>query len=106
MHREDSSNGSNSQHAMVGGAHTPGDALVVQQNGAPGPLAIPMPTAAMPGPDVLRGGMDANTLWHALRRRWLLASCVGLTLAIATAVLLWNLFPASSTATAVFRVSP
>ena len=32
----------------------------------------------MAAQDVLRGGMDANTFLHALRRRWLLASCMGL----------------------------
>ena len=82
----------------------PGDALVVQRNGSPNALAIPAPVA-VPSQDVLRGGMDANTLLHALRRRWLLASCVGLVLAILTAAVLWHNFPASSSATALFRVS-
>jgi capsular exopolysaccharide synthesis family protein len=58
-----------------------------------------------PAQDVLRGGMDANTLLHALRRRWLLASCVGLVLAIIAAIVLWNVFPASNSATAMFRVA-
>jgi capsular exopolysaccharide synthesis family protein len=57
-----------------------------------------------PAQDVLRGGMDANTLLHALRRRWLLASCVGLVLAIASAALLWHFFPPSNSATAMFHV--
>jgi succinoglycan biosynthesis transport protein ExoP len=104
MHRDDSSQGSDSQHAMVGGHHGPSDALVVQSNGAPPALAIPAPTLVT-SQDVLRGGMDANTLLHALRRRWLLASCVGLVLAILTSALLWYNFPASSSATAVFQIS-
>ncbi len=87
MHREDSSHGTDSQHAMIGGPQMPGDALVVQSNGAPHALALPTPMAA-PGQDVLRGGMDANTLLHALRRRWLLATCVGLVLAMLTAAVL------------------
>jgi capsular exopolysaccharide synthesis family protein len=89
---------------MVGGSHVPGDALVVTGNGAPTSLAIPTIPQA-PAQDVLRGGMDANTLLHALRRRWLLAACVGLVLAGITAVILWNQFPPSSSATAMFRVS-
>lgn len=104
MHRDDSSHDSNSQHAMVGSSHVPGDALVVQQNGVPSPIALPM-AAPITGPDVLRGGMDANTLLHALRRRWLLATCVGLVLGSLTAGALWHFFPASSSATALFRVS-
>jgi capsular exopolysaccharide synthesis family protein len=104
MHRDDSSQSSDPLHAMVGGPQPPGDALVVQSNGAPHALAIPTPTPVT-NQDVLRGGMDANTLMHALRRRWLLASCVGLVLAILTAALLWYNFPESSSATAIFRVS-
>ncbi len=89
---------------MIGGPLSPSDALVVQGNGAPSGLAIPTaPTIATQ--DVLRGGMDANTLLHALRRRWLLATCVGLVLGLLTAALLWFNFPASSSATALFRVS-
>jgi hypothetical protein len=104
MHRDDTSPSSDSQHAMVGGPHIPGDALVVQSNGAPTALAIPAP-APVTNQDVLRGGMDANTLMHALRRRWLLASCVGFVLAGLTFAVLWYNFPASSSATAIFRVA-
>lgn len=77
---------------------------MVQSNGAPSALAIPGPVT-MASPDVLRGGMDANTLMHALRRRWLLAACVGSVLAALTAAVLWYYFPASMTATAIFRVA-
>jgi capsular exopolysaccharide synthesis family protein len=104
MQRDDSSHNSDSQHAMVGGPHVPGDALVVQSNGAPHALAIPAPPPAV-GQDVLRGGMDANTLLHALRRRWLLATCVGLVLGGLTATLLFFQFPESSSATALFKVA-
>ena len=36
---------------------------------------------------------------------WLLATCVGLTLGLLTATLLWMNVPESSSATALFRVS-
>jgi hypothetical protein len=48
--------------------------------------------------------MDANTFLHALRRRWLLALCMGLVMAGITAIALWFLFPESSSATALFQV--
>jgi capsular exopolysaccharide synthesis family protein len=105
MHRDDDSSPiPSSQHAMIGGPHPPGDALVVQSNGAPTGLAVHGTPTAAPH-DVLRGGMDANTLLNALRRRWLLAGCIGLVMAIIASSLLWMNFPASSSATALFRVS-
>ena len=94
----------NLNNAMIGGEHSPGDALVVQRNGAPSTaLAVP----ALPGmasQDVLRGGMDANTFLHALRRRWLLASLMGAVVGAVAAIVLWVLFPESSRATALFEV--
>jgi hypothetical protein len=78
---------------------------MVQSNGAPTtPLAIagtPLPAA---GQSVLRGGMDANTFLHALRRRWVLAMGIGLVAAAAAAIGLWFGFPESSSATALFEV--
>jgi capsular exopolysaccharide synthesis family protein len=89
---------------MIGGPNHPGDALVVQSNGAPSGLSIP--AAPMFGPQqVLRGGMDANTFLHALRRRWLLATGLGLVAAALAAIGLWFAFPESSSATALFRVA-
>jgi polysaccharide biosynthesis transport protein len=91
---------------MVGGPNGPEGALVVQGNGHPhGALSVPAMTSTVGAPDVLRGGMDANTLLHSLRRRWLLATCVGIVLALLTATVLWFQFPPSSSATAMFRVS-
>lgn len=105
MYRDDdTSRAPGSHQAMIGGAHQPGDALVVQSNGAPHALAFPA-AAAPVGQDVLRGGMDANTFLHALRRRWLLTLCMGLVLAGLAAGLLWYLFPESSSATALFQVA-
>ena len=105
MYRDDEQSGSHEpQQAMIGGEHSPGDALVVQRNGAPSAaLAVP----ALPGmasQDVLRGGMDANTFLHALRRRWLLASLLGAVVGAIAAIALWVLFPESSRATALFEV--
>ena len=49
--------------------------------------------------------MDANTFLHALRRRWLLAAVHGLVMAGGGAIALWFMFPASSSATALFKVA-
>lgn len=78
---------------------------MVQSNGAPTTaISIPMPPASA-GQDVLRGSMDANTFMHAIRRRWILALCMGSVAAVASAIALWFLFPESSSATALFQVS-
>ena len=75
------------------------------------PEATAIPTAALSLPptptrqDVLRGGMDANTLMHALRRRWLLALCMGTVVAAGSAIAMWFAFPESSSATALFEVA-
>lgn len=104
MYRDDdSSRSSETYHAMIG--PQPGDALVPQTNGAAtGPLTVAAVPPYTPR-DVLRGGMDANTFFHALRRRWILALCMGLLAAAAAAIGCWFLFPESSSATALFQVS-
>ena len=107
MYRDDdpSSRTPDSQQAMIGGPHPPGDALVVHTNGAP-TTALAYPAAPMvAAQDVLRGGMDANSFLHALRRRWLLASCIGLVAGGVAGLALYLLFPESSSATALFQVS-
>lgn len=105
MYRDDDQTGRpDSTHAMIGTAHPASDALVVQTNGAPAGLPVsPLPNFA--AHDVLRGSMDANTFLNALRRRWLLAICMGLVLGGITAIVLWFVFPESSSATALFEVS-
>jgi capsular exopolysaccharide synthesis family protein len=104
-YRDDPSQVPDEQHALMGEARSQSDALVVQSNGAPTkPLMIP----GAPAPatqDVLRGGMDANTFIHALRRRWMLALFLGSIMAIAAGTILWFVFPESSSATALFEVS-
>lgn len=106
MHRDDSSSKTpEPHHALVAEQQQPGDALMVQsQNGAPtNPLVVGGPV--QPGaPNVLRGGMDANTFLHALRRRWMLALGMGLVVGAGAAIALWFLFPESSSATALFKV--
>ena len=107
MYRDDdsSSHTPDSKQAMIGGPHPPGDALVVHTNGAP-TAAMAYPAApAVAAQDVLRGGMDANTFLHAIRRRWLLATCVGIVVGGIAGTVLWFQFPESSSATALFQVS-
>src|SRR5262245_8007847 len=104
-YRDDPSQAPDEHHAMMGAPPSHGDALMVQSNGAPTkPLMIPSAPAPA-SQDVLRGGMDANTFLHALRRRWILALSLGLIVAAITAVSLSMAFPESSSATALFEVS-
>src|SRR3954467_2001435 len=106
MYRDDSAHTPEPHHPLVSETHHPGDALMVQDDGAnhkAHPLAIPSPIQ-QPTQDVLRGGMDANTFIHALRRRWLLALCMGLVIGGAAALGLWVGFPESSSASALFEV--
>jgi polysaccharide biosynthesis transport protein len=109
MYRDDPSSKPtpDSQQATVGSPLPPGESLVVQSNGAAHhhPIAFPM-QPAQPPQDVLRGGMDANTFLHSLRRRWLLAMCIGGLAAVGAGALLWYSFPESASATALFQVSP
>jgi capsular exopolysaccharide synthesis family protein len=48
--------------------------------------------------------MDANTFFHSLRRRWILALGMGSVAAVAAAATMWILFPESSSAVASFKV--
>src|SRR5262249_48428836 len=102
--RDDSSHAPNEHHALVAGQPQASDALTVQNNGA---HTAGLSISAMPTPGVhqeLRGSMDANPFLHGLRRRWLLALCMGLVAGGATAIALWFIFPESSSATALFQV--
>ena len=94
----------NSPHAMVGSQPAQA-ALVPHTNGLASSVIYPASHAAAPATDVLRGGMDANSFINCLRRRWLLALCMGLVMAVTTAGTLWFLFPESSMAQALFSVS-
>lgn len=57
------------------------------------------------GQDVLKGGMDRSGLFHALRRRWLLSSAMGLLLGAIVGATLFLLFPETNSATAQYKVS-
>jgi len=104
-HRDDpESPGPNSPHAMVGGP-TSQAALVPHTNGMAPAVIYPTSHAVAPATDVLRGGMDTNSFFNCLRRRWLLALCMGLVMAVTTAGTLWFLFPETSSATALFSVA-
>ena len=94
----------NSPHAMVGG-QTSQAALVPHTNGVAPAMIYAAGHAAGPATDVLRGGMDANTFANCLRRRWLLALCMGIVMAVTTAGIIWLMLPESSQATALFNVS-
>ena len=89
--------------ATIGDSH-PGDALVAQSNGMPAPMSYAASPIA-PAQDVLRGGMDVNWFFHSLRRRWMLALCLGLVTGSVTAIVLYVFFPESTTADALFKVS-
>jgi succinoglycan biosynthesis transport protein ExoP len=92
----------NPSHAMVGTRAQ--DALVPHTNGV-APAHIYQMAPAAPTQDVLRGGMDANSFINCLRRRWLLAACMGLVAAGAVATGVYLAFPETSSATALFNVS-
>jgi capsular exopolysaccharide synthesis family protein len=92
----------NSPHAMVDAQHS--QALVPQTNGHAPAIIYPSTTAA-PATDVLRGGMDANSFVNSLRRRWLLALCMGSVAAGTVAIALWFAFPETTQVTALFSVS-
>jgi capsular exopolysaccharide synthesis family protein len=101
-HRDDSSPAPEHAQAMIGGTH-PGDALVAQSNGVPTAVGYPV-TPPQPAQNVLRGGMDVAWFLHSLRRRWLLALCMGSVAGALTALGLWVYFPESTSAEAIFQV--
>lgn len=98
------SSAQNPPHAMVGGQPTQ-SALVPQTNGHAPAIIYPTSQSTAPTTDVLRGGMDANSFMNCLRRRWILALCMGALAGAASGLALWFLFPETSSATALFQVS-
>lgn len=89
----------------------PGAALVTTANPTTqlAPTGLHGPGFGQPvgagGQDVLKGGMDRSGLFHALRRRWLLATSMGLLLASTVTGALYWLFPETNSATAQYEVS-
>jgi polysaccharide biosynthesis transport protein len=98
------SSAQNPPHSMVG-SQPAQSALVPQTNGHAPAIIYPTAQSTAPVTDVLRGGMDANSLMNCLRRRWILALCMGALAGTATGLALWLLFPETSSATALFQVS-
>lgn len=103
---DDQSRSADAQHAMIGGPHHPGDALIAQKDGAPPAMGMAGLSVSSTSPDLLRRGMDTSTFYHALRRRWLLAVCMGAVAAAAASITLLFLFPVSSSALMSFQVNP
>jgi capsular exopolysaccharide synthesis family protein len=100
---DDHAHASETGRAMIDATAQPG-ALVAHQDGLP--LRLDGASfAAFTSPDLLRRGLDPNTLFHALRRRWILALGMGLVAAAAASITLWFLFPVSSSAEIQFRVA-
>ncbi len=62
------------------------------------------PPAYGPAGDPLAGGLDFVRVMHAIRRRWLPATAVGIGLATATAILAWLLLPRGYEAVSWLRV--
>lgn len=62
------------------------------------------PPAYGPGGDVAGGGLDLVRVMHAIRRRWMPATAIGLALATAAAIAAWLLLPRGYEATAWLRV--
>jgi capsular exopolysaccharide synthesis family protein len=67
-----------------------------------GPYASP--SGVSKSPEVVSGSVDPSGMWHGFRRRWLLATMLGLFLASLAAVGLYIAFPMSNTALMFFQV--
>ncbi|MEM9351601.1 MAG: polysaccharide biosynthesis tyrosine autokinase [Planctomycetota bacterium] len=71
------------------------------------PMAMPPQGYGMGaprGPEILHGSFNQTWLMNCLRRRWLLALCLGVLATAATAAVLLLLFPESSKVTAYLQV--
>jgi len=62
------------------------------------------PTPYGPGGDQLGGGLDFVRVWHAIRRRWLPATALGLALGVTAAAAAWLFMPRGYEAVAWLRV--
>jgi hypothetical protein len=77
-------------------------AMVTAPPAAPG--GAPIPGFAPRGPEILVGGFNQTWLLNCLRRRWLMAACMGLLVGLAVALFLMWLFPESSRITSYLEV--
>ncbi|MBN1851412.1 MAG: polysaccharide biosynthesis tyrosine autokinase [Pirellulales bacterium] len=74
-----------------------------------GPVGFPMIHGQQLGqpirsPEILRQGLDQNSLLNSLRRRWPLALGLGILLAIGVATILFFVFPDESQAVSLLKV--
>lgn len=102
IHDASNPTGNEPQQAMVGAKQLPGTSL-----GSPLGLPLTSSVQADPGfrsPDILHRGLDQAGLLNSLRRRWVLATFLGLLVAGLSAIALFLLVPESSKATALIRV--
>src|SRR5262249_42679583 len=79
-------------------------AIVAAPPMAPAPGGAPAPGFAPRGPEILVGGFNQTWLVNCLRRRWLMATCMGLLIGGAVGGLLMWLFPESSRITSYLEV--
>ncbi|TWT47265.1 polysaccharide biosynthesis tyrosine autokinase [Botrimarina hoheduenensis] len=84
----------------------PGTAMVQAGSASGGALASPFAgMGAAAAKDVIKGGMDRSGLLNALRRRWLLATCMSTLAGLAAGAGLWLLFPETFSAKAYYKVA-
>lgn len=80
-----------------------GGALVVPETAYPLPAGYGM--GPSPASELLYGGFNQKWLVNCLRRRWLMATLLGLLFAGLTGLALWYLFPASSRTSAYLMMN-
>ena len=102
FHDASNPTGNEPHQAMVGATQLPGTPLG-------GPLGFPLSPSVTTDfgyrpPDILHKGLDQAGLLNSLRRRWVLATFLGLLVAGLSAIALFFLVPESSKATAMIRV--
>lgn len=84
----------------------PSPSRALAPTGGFGPPAAISAAAAPGGPELLHGGFNQTWLMNCLRRRWLLALCLGSLIGALTSGLLLWLFPETSRVTALLEVKP
>ncbi|QDT01419.1 tyrosine-protein kinase domain-containing protein [Adhaeretor mobilis] len=83
----------------------PSRALVTAPPAGPASSPIGAPAPMYAGEDLLRGGLSQKWLMNCLRRRWLMASLLGLLAAALVAIPLYLLFPESHKTVAYYRIN-
>jgi len=86
-------------------AEPPRDELVVVNHGVPSTGGAGWYGGPPPQPPALNPGLDPIWVLHSLRRRWVLATGIGLIFAAVAAGAIWLLTPSMDTAEALLRVN-